>query len=116
MKNANTNKPNNTENKNFFAKVGGWFAKTGKANKPNNTENKNFFAKVVGWFSKTGKAIGKYFKEVYGEVKKLSWPSRKELISYTLAVIAFVALLAVIMWILDLGFSEGVKALASIGQ
>lgn len=90
--------------------------KNANTNKSNNTENKNFFSKVGGWFSRTGKAIGKYFKEVFGEVKKLSWPSRKELINYTLAVVAFVALLAVIMWILDLGFSEGVKALASIGQ
>ena len=77
-----------------------------------NTEKKGFFAKVGGWFS----GLGKYFKEVFAETKKLSWPSKKELVNYTLAVLAFVALLAVIMWVLDLGFSEGVKALASIGQ
>ncbi len=80
--------------------------------KEKNTEKKNFFAKVGDWF----KGVGKYFGEVFGEVKKLSWPSRKELINFTLAVIAFVALMAVIMWVLDLGFSQGISALAKIGQ
>ena len=83
-----------------------------KNEKTKNNEKTGFFAKVGGWFA----GLGKYFKEVFAETKKLSWPSKKELINYTLAVLAFVALLAVIMWVLDLGFSEGVKALASIGQ
>lgn len=87
-----------------------------KKNNTPNTENMNFFGKAIAWIKKTCKATGKYFKDVAGEVKKLSWPSRKELINYTLAVIAFVSLMAVIMWVLDFGFSEGIRALASIGQ
>lgn len=58
--------------------------------------------------------IGTYFKEVFAETKKLSWPSKKEIVGYTLAVISFVALMAVIMWALDLGFSKGIGALANI--
>ena len=80
----------------------------------NNTSGKK--AKV-GFFQKIGnffKNIGTYFKEVFSETKKLTWPSKKEIISYTLAVIGFVALMALIMWVLDLAFSNGVKALASI--
>ena len=79
------------------------------------TEKKNagkpgFFQKVGGFF----KRIGTYFKEVFSETKKLTWPTRKEVINYTLAVIGFVALMALIMWLLDLAFSNGVSALASI--
>ena len=70
----------------------------------------NFFQMVGGFFKK----IGTYFKDVFSETKKLTWPSRKEVINYTLAVIGFVALMAVIMWLLDLAFSNGVSALASI--
>ncbi|MBQ7061599.1 MAG: preprotein translocase subunit SecE [Clostridia bacterium] len=80
----------------------------------NNTSGKK--AKV-GFFQKIGnffKNIGTYFKEVFSETKKLTWPSRKEVISYTLAVIGFVALMALFMWVLDLAFSNGVSALASI--
>ena len=45
-----------------------------------------FFKKVGGFFSR----IGTYFKEVFAETKKLSWPGKKELVGYTLAVIGFV--------------------------
>ncbi|MGN0766878.1 MAG: preprotein translocase subunit SecE [Christensenellales bacterium] len=56
--------------------------------------------------------IGRYFKEVFGETKKLSWPTRKELVSYTLTVIAFVAIFAVIIGLLDMLFSLGYTRLA----
>ena len=69
-----------------------------------------FFAKVGGFFKK----VGTYFKDVFSETKKLTWPTKKEIINYTLAVIGFVALMAVLMWVLDLAFSNGVSALASI--
>lgn len=69
-----------------------------------------FFGKVVNWF----KGIGTYVKEVFAETKKLTWPTRKELINYTIAVIAFVALMALLIWVLDLIFSNAISALASI--
>ena len=40
-------------------------------------------AKGPGFFAR----IGKFFREVFGEVKKLSWPTKKELASYTLTVL-----------------------------
>ena len=72
--------------------------------------------KKPNFFVRAGKAIGRYFKEVVGEVKKLSWPTKKELINYSLAVLAFVALMAANKWVLDLGFSTGITALAGIGK
>ena len=72
--------------------------------------------KKPNFFVRAGKAIGRYFKEVVGEVKKLSWPTKKELINYSLAVLAIVARMAAIMWVLDLGFSTGITALAGIGK
>lgn len=84
--------------------------------KDSNKEKTNIFVRIGRWFPKAGKAIAKYFKDVVGEVKKLSWPTKKELINYTLAVFAFVAMMAIIMWVLDLGFSNGIRALASLGN
>ena len=55
---------------------------------------------------KTGR-FGQFFKEVSGEVKKLSWPTKKEIVSYTLTVIAFILLMAVVIYALDLVFGEG---------
>ena len=51
--------------------------------KDNNKENTNIFVRIGRWFPKAGKAIAKYFKDVVGEVKKLSWPTKKELMNYT---------------------------------
>jgi preprotein translocase, SecE subunit, bacterial len=80
-------------------------AKNENAEKKSGTKKPNIF-----------KRIGTYFKEVFSETKKLTWPTKKEVINYTIAVIAFVALMAVIMWVLDLAFSSGTKALLDIGH
>ena len=59
-------------------------------------------------------SIRQFFKEVSGEVKKLSWPTKKELVSYTLTVIAFILLMAVVIYALDLVFGEGLGLLVSL--
>ena len=62
---------------------------------------------------KTGR-FGQFFKEVSGEVKKLSWPTKKEIVSYTLTVIAFILLMAVVIYALDLVFGEGLGLLGGL--
>ena len=49
----------------------------------------------------------RFLKEVVAELKKVSWPSRKDLISYSLAVMAFVALISVVVGVLDFIFQQG---------
>ena len=58
--------------------------------------------------------IKQFFKEVMGELKKLSWPSKKDLVSYTLIVVAFIAVMAIVIYVLDLAFSEGISLLAKL--
>ena len=53
----------------------------------------------------------RYFKEVGGELKKVTWSTRKELVSNTLTVLAFVVLMAAIIYVLDLVFSGGLGLL-----
>ena len=55
-----------------------------------------------------------FFKEVSGEVKKLSWPTKKELVSYVLTVLGFIVLMAIIIYALDLVFGEGLGLLANL--
>ena len=45
------------------------------------------------------------------ELKRVTWPSKKELISATLAVLAFVAIAAVIIGGLDVLFGAGMRLL-----
>jgi preprotein translocase subunit SecE len=49
--------------------------------------------------------IGQYFKEVAGELKKVHWPTRHELLTYTGVVLASVGILAVLTWVVDSGLS-----------
>lgn len=59
-------------------------------------------------------SFGRYVKEVMGELKKLSWPSRKELINATLTVIAFVLIFSAVIGVLDFIFAEGFRLLGTI--
>lgn len=47
-----------------------------------------------------------YFADSWSELKKVKWPSRKELISYTLVVLFTVAFVTIYFYVLDLGISE----------
>lgn len=58
--------------------------------------------------------IIRFFREMLGEVKKLTWLSGKELFSHTLAVVVFVLAMAALIYLLDLTFSSGFGALSSI--
>ena len=51
---------------------------------------------------------------MYGEVKKLTWLTGKELVSHTIAVFVFVLAMALIIYLLDLGFSGVMSTLESI--
>jgi preprotein translocase subunit SecE len=52
--------------------------------------------------------IGGFFREVVSELRKVIWPTRKELITYTTIVIAFVAIMTAIVGLLDYGFGKAV--------
>lgn len=56
----------------------------------------------------------RFFREMNGEVRKLTWLSGKELFSHTLAVVVFVLAMAAIIYLLDLAFSSGFSAVSNI--
>ena len=47
-----------------------------------------------------------YFKEMKAELKKVVWPTPKELVNNTVAVIAFVLIIAIIVFICDFCFDN----------
>lgn len=61
-----------------------------------------FLARIGASFRRTGA----FFGDVMSELKKVRWPNRKELTSYTLVVIVTVVLLALFFYIVDLGISR----------
>jgi len=48
----------------------------------------------------------KFFREVRAELRKVSWPNRKELLSYTGIVFISVVFVSVMIWIIDSVFAE----------
>jgi preprotein translocase subunit SecE len=58
-------------------------------------------AATVFFQTSAGRQTLAYLGEARTEVRKVVWPSRKETVQGTLAVIAMVIVIAVILWIFD---------------
>ncbi len=65
----------------------------------NKTAKPGFVQRVVDFF----KGIGRGFKNMYHELKKVTWPTRKELINYSVVVFVFMIVMGVIIGVFDLG-------------
>jgi preprotein translocase subunit SecE len=71
-------------------------------------------AKAKKTTSRGGNRIGGFFREVVSELRKVIWPTRKELLTYTAVVIVFVTVMTTIVALLDYGFGKAI--LASFGN
>ena len=58
--------------------------------------------------------LGKYLKEMMGEVKKLTWLSVGDLVKHTAMVFVVVLAMSAVIWLLDLGFTAGVQGLSKL--
>ncbi|MDP8969781.1 MAG: preprotein translocase subunit SecE [Actinomycetota bacterium] len=47
-----------------------------------------------------------FLKEVRGELKRVAWPSRKEVASYSLVVLVSVSLITAFIFVLDQAFGQ----------
>lgn len=50
--------------------------------------------------------IGDFLKNVVSEMRKVSWPKRKELTRYTIVVLSTVIFMALFFALIDTGISE----------
>jgi len=60
------------------------------------------------------KAIGRYFREVWSELRKVTWPTKKELTTYTIVVVAFLILMTGITFVMDFGLSNLFKLVIGV--
>lgn len=47
-----------------------------------------------------------FLRQVAAELRKVIWPTRKELVTYTIVVVVFASVFALIVVLLDLGFGK----------
>jgi preprotein translocase subunit SecE len=52
--------------------------------------------------------VTRFFREVVAELRKVIWPTRKELLTYTAVVVVFVTVMLTIVAGLDFAFAKGV--------
>ena len=54
--------------------------------------------------------ISLFYRQVIAEMRKVIWPTRKELVTYTSVVIVFVLVVIAYVTVLDFGFSKAILA------
>ena len=59
--------------------------------------------------------IKQFFKEIRAEWTKITWSSRKEVMSGTIAVIILSVIISVFLAVIDAGLSQVVKLLLEMG-
>lgn len=69
--------------------------------------------------SKTKKAsfgtrVKRFFKETKAELKKVTWPTREQLIHNTGVIIVFIIIVTIILSVLDAAFAELFQLLTNI--
>ena len=78
------------------------------------TEKPGFFTRAKNWIVALPSRIATAFKNMVAELKKVAWPSKKDLVNYSIVVIGFVVALAVIVGLLDTASSFLVKQLIQL--
>ena len=67
--------------------------------------------KKENFFVRSAKGIAQYAKATKSELKKVSWPTRKQLINNTAIVIVCVVIVSVVIFVLDIVFGKGFEFL-----
>ena len=80
-----------------------------KTSKKANKNKENFFVRA-------GKTIKRFFKDLKGEVKKITWPNAKEVLKGTLVTIVCIAIIGVVVFLVDLGLTKGINGLRTVAE
>ena len=67
--------------------------------------------KKENWFKRAIGAIGRYFRELRSELKKVVWSTPKQVLKNTLIVIVCVLVVGVFIWVFDFVARFGIDAL-----
>ena len=65
---------------------------------------------------KKSRGIGLWFREMKSELKKVVWPSGKQVYKNTMVVLVVCAIFAAITFAMDFALTEGVTLLQGIGR
>ena len=76
-----------------------------QSRRPAATSEKNFFQRVV-----------QFFKEVRAEMRRVSWPTRDQMVAFTTVTLITTTALTLFTFALDIGFKAGILFLLERGS
>ena len=71
-------------------------------------------ANKKNWFARAWGGICKYFRELRSELKKVVWPTPKQVAKNALVVVACVVVFGVFIWLFDFVAQTGITALINL--
>ena len=71
--------------------------------------------KKPNFFKKVGNAVAGFFKGIVSEIKKVTWPTKKQVVSNTLSVLTFCLVVGVIIWLSDFGLDALMSLISRLG-
>ena len=82
-----------------------------KAPPPPPPKKKTNWKQVI---KKVPSRIAGFFRDVVHELKRVTWPTKKALINYTIVVIVTIIIFSILLGLFDLGFIKLIDLLAKI--
>ena len=68
-------------------------------------------ANKKNWFARAWGAICRYFRELRSELKKVVWPTPKQVLKNALVVVGCVVCIGIFIWLFDFVAQVGITAL-----
>lgn len=65
------------------------------ASRDGNRDSRNIFQRLV-----------RYIREVVAELRKVIWPTKNEMVTYSIVVLTFLVFMVAAIWALDMGFTR----------
>lgn len=73
----------------------------------------SFFAKLGHFFKVLPSRVATPFINMWHEIRKVTWPTRKDLVNYTAVVLLFIVFMSLVIGVLDLGASSLVRLITT---
>ena len=72
--------------------------------------------KKENWFKRTWGKVCKYFRELRSELKKVVWPTPKQVLKNAVIVLCCVLVIGVFVWLIDYVARVGINFLIDLAQ
>ncbi|MGI8667589.1 MAG: preprotein translocase subunit SecE [Jatrophihabitans sp.] len=83
------------------------------ASRPGRDADRGGLSALWRWLPALLRALQRRTRETVSEMRKVLWPSRREMTTYTIVVMVFVVIMITIVALLDLGLAKLVLAIFS---